>query len=286
MRTRPTALLGLVVLPAMLPGCTGPGDAERPAAAGLPVPTAIGAVATLAPVPDALPLDAVLRDPRLLRLVALALENNRDLRVAAANAEAARAGYGAARAQRRVSLDATAAAAVGLVSTEVPDRYAVGLVPRFALDLSGRVRQLSEAAFERYLSSREARRGVRLSLISAIATAYVDLATDRTLAALARDSQANGRLALEITRARLEGGIASEIDVRQAATILDQAEADEQNQRTLAAQDRNALELLVGAPVEDALLPAGVEGLEGRIAALPDGVSASVLLRRPDVAEA
>jgi multidrug efflux system outer membrane protein len=84
----------------------------------------------------------------------------------------------------------------------------------------------------------------------------------------------------------LEGGIAPRTDLSQAEEILSQAQANLAAQRTLVAEDVNALQLLVGGPVAPSLLPASIEQAGPTIAELPAGVSSYVLLRRPDVVQA
>ena len=91
---------------------------------------------------------------------------------------------------------------------------------------------------------------------------------------------------VQLTRARLEGGIAPRTDLRQAESILTGALSDLAQQRTALAQDVNALQLLVGAPIDPALLPASIEEVEGRFAELPAGLDSGILLRRPDVVQA
>ena len=91
---------------------------------------------------------------------------------------------------------------------------------------------------------------------------------------------------VRLTRARLEGGIAPRTDVRQAEQVLTQAQSDVAQQTTDVAQDVNALQLLVGAPIAPALLPASIDQAAPTVARLPAGVDSYVLLRRPDVVQA
>ena len=91
---------------------------------------------------------------------------------------------------------------------------------------------------------------------------------------------------VDLTRARLSGGVAPRTDLRQAETVLYQAQSDHAQQITAVAQDRNALELLVGAPVADAELPVAIESVDGMLGELPAGLDSRILLRRPDVVQA
>ena len=119
-----------------------------------------------------------------------------------------------------------------------------------------------------------------------MASAYLTLATDRSLLAVAVETEASAARSVELTRARLTGGVAPRTDLRQAETVFEQARSDRANLTTLVAQDRNALELLVGAPVADADLPASIEGVDGLLVEAPAGLDSRILLRRPDVAQA
>lgn len=230
----------------------------------------------------------IFRDPRLQALIERALLNNRDLRIAAANIASARAQYRVQRAERLPHVDAGAGANVsGGGGQGTDDRYSVDVgVSRFELDLFGRVRSLSSSALDQYFATEAAARATRLALTAEIATAYFTLAADRTLLAIARATEANAARSVELTGARLRGGIASRIDLRQAQTILEQARSDAAGQVTQVAQDRNALQLLVGAPVEEADLPPSIEAVDGLVAELPAGLDSRILLRRPDVVEA
>ncbi|HEY0413078.1 MAG TPA: efflux transporter outer membrane subunit [Allosphingosinicella sp.] len=231
----------------------------------------------------------IFRDPKLRALIGQALLNNRDLRIATANIASARAQYRVQRAQQLPQVDAGAGANVsgggGGQGTSTRFNVDVG-VSRFELDLFGRLRSLSNSALNQYFATEAAARAARLSLTGEIATAYFTLAADRTLLAIARATEANAARSVQLTGARLQGGIASRIDLRQAQTILEQARSDVAGQTSAVAQDRNALQLLVGAPIDDADLPPSIEAVDGLVAELPAGLDSRILLRRPDVVEA
>ncbi len=159
-------------------------------------------------------------------------------------------------------------------------------VTAFQVDLFGKVRSLARASLQQYLATAAAARTVRLTLVANVANAYLALANDRSLLAIAVDTEKNAQRSVDLTRARLTGGVAPRTDLRQAQFVLYQAQVDRANQTTLVAQDRNALELLVGAPVADADLPPSIAAVETQIVALPAGLDSRILLRRPDVVQA
>ena len=248
-------------------------------------------------------------DPKLRALIDEALVNNRDLRIAVANILTARGQYQVQRSDQFPKLNAQASATYGQFPSGVGTGgqggatgggattgasgvynerlYNVGAgVSAFQLDLFGKQRNLTRQAFEQYLSTRAARDAAQITLISEVATDALTLGSDRALLAVSRQAVVNGDATLSITRARFQGGVASELDVFQAATFAEQARSDVARLTTQVAQDRNALELFVGAPVADSDLPAGIDDPGVAIANLPEGLPSSVLLARPDVVQA
>lgn len=290
--------LAIAVTAGALAGCTLEPTYVRPAPA-TPAIWPVGAAyppAGQAP-PPSLSYRDVFRDPHLQTIIANALANNQDLRAALANVGIARAQYRVQRAQLLPKIDATVSAAESQSRTQAAGANTskrqinrsfdadVGF-SAFELDLFGRLRSLNHAAQEQYLASEAAERSARLTIVAEVASAYLNLATDRSLLAVAADTEASAARSVELTRALLTGGIAPRSDLRQAQTVLDQARSDRANLTTLVAQDRNALELLVGAPVSDAELPASIESVDGLLTEAPAGLDSRILLRRPDVAQA
>jgi multidrug efflux system outer membrane protein len=156
----------------------------------------------------------------------------------------------------------------------------------FELDLFGRIRSLTGAALNRYFETEAAARATRLTLVGDIADAWLTYASDQSLLKIAQDTVASSQRSVTLTNARLRGGVAPRTDLRQAQQILFTAQADLANQKTAIAQDVNALQLLVGAPIDAALLPASIDQVLPTVATLPAGLDSSILLRRPDVVQA
>jgi multidrug efflux system outer membrane protein len=216
-----------------------------------------------------------------------------------ANVASARAQYRVQRAELLPAVDANAKVTTGETSTATQSSNAsnassartttysanVGM-SAFEIDLFGRVRSLTKAALQEYLGTEAAARTARLTLVSEIASAWLTLATDCSLLAIAADTETSATHTVDLTRARLKGGIAPRTDVRQAETVLAQAQADRANLTTIVAQDRNALDLLVGATVADSELPGSIEAVDGSLGELPASLDSRILLRRPDVVQA
>ena len=227
-------------------------------------------------------------DQNLQTLVGRALENNRDLRVAVLNVEKARAQYRIQRADRVPAVGVSAQLQrSGGDNQAVTDQYTAGVgITNFELDLFGRVRNLSQSALQRYFAEEEARRGAQLSLIAEVANAYLTLAADRELLSVSEATLKNQQSAYDLTVKRRELGAVSGLEVSQARTQVEQARADAARYAGQVAQDINALNLLVGEPVDPALLPQRLTDVVSGIAALPSGLPSEVLLRRPDVLQA
>lgn len=282
--------LTLMLAGAALAGCTLEPRYVRPAPA-VPAawPTGQAYRGAQSEALPALSYREVFRDPKLTALIDQALVNNQSLRAAMANVEIARAGYRVQRAALFPSVDAAADA--GQVRTrpgtaaeaEVQRSHQASLAAAFELDLFGRLRSLSRAAQEQYFATEAGARAARLTLVSEVAQAYLTLAADRTLLAIAADTVDSAKRTVALTKARLDGGVAARTDLAQAETILQGARSDVAELTTQVAQDRNALELLVGVPVADSALPANLAAVDDLLGEAPAGLDSRILLRRPDV---
>jgi outer membrane protein, multidrug efflux system len=237
-------------------------------------------------------------DKRLDQVIELGLAHNRDLPAAVANVEIARAAWLGQRSQLFPALNGqlgasgsrTPASVLGIPgeSGAVTERiYTAELaVPSYELDLFGSVRNLTKQALQQYLASKAARDATQISLVGQTAQAWLTVGSDRSLLAIANDtlSETNGSLAL--TEAKLDHGEAAASDVDRARGLVGQAQADVARYAAQVAQDKDALDLLVGAPVPDDLLPTNVGDQPAVMGELPTAVASSVLLGRPDVLEA
>jgi multidrug efflux system outer membrane protein len=234
-------------------------------------------------------------DEKLRGVLELALQQNRDLRIAALNIERARAAYRIQRAQSLPTIEGgvagdvrrTPAALSPTGDNQTTREYSASVgFAAFELDLFGRVRSLNRAALQDYLATAAARDSVQISLIGETASLYIQYAGDLALLKLAQDTLASRRQSLELTQRRFEAGASSELDVHRAETTVESARADAAHYTTLAAQDENALALLVGAPIPDALKPASSDQVAFGVSELASGLPSTVMLRRPDISEA
>jgi outer membrane protein, multidrug efflux system len=232
-------------------------------------------------------------DERLQKVIEAALNNNRDLRLAALNVERARAIYGIQRAELFPVLNATGSGSKERVAGEFTNngdsmtvtRYGATLsVISWEIDFFGRLRSLSERALEEFLATEQARRSTQILLVSEVAAAYLILAADRENLKLAETTLETQKAAYDLINRRYEVGLASELDLKRAQTPVDTARGDMARFTQRVAQDENALNLLVGyTSTED------IERLPSDLSAVASpkpvaaGTSSDVLLKRPDV---
>ncbi|MDR3221958.1 MAG: efflux transporter outer membrane subunit [Candidatus Accumulibacter sp.] len=227
----------------------------------------------------------------LRQIIERALENNRDLRLAALNVERAQGMYGIQRGDLFPSFGADGGKtrqrrSADLISPGEPrtvGQYNVDLgFAAWELDFFGRIRSLSEQALEAYLATDEGRRGVQIALIGQVARTYFLLAADRENLALARSTLESQRTAYELIKKRFDVGVVSELDLKRAHIPVDTARGDVARYTQLTAQDINALVLLTGASVSEEWLPTDMKAA-GVLKDVAAGLSSEVLLLRPDV---
>ncbi|MBB6338456.1 multidrug efflux system outer membrane protein [Xanthomonas arboricola] len=241
----------------------------------------------------------VFTDPALQQVIALALENNRDLRVAALNIEVARAQYRVERAALLPAVQGTGTANNARTPSElaIPGQpqvfrtYSGNIgISAYELDLFGRVRSLKEQALQQFLSTAEARRSTHISLVAEVATAYLTLAADQQLLQLAQSTLSSQGDSYRLQQRSFELGVASQLSLRQAQTTVETARVDVERYTAQVAQDRNALVLLVGTQVPAELLPQALPdgaSVDGNVlASVPAGLPSQLLQRRPDILEA
>ena len=302
-RTMRTAL-GATLCATALAACSFMPTYERPAA---PVPAASPEVAVpgqgTAPAagPRATPPagDLVWRefyaDAKLRQLIDLALANNRDLRIAALNIEQARALYQIQRSELFPSINATGSGTHQRVpettspigSAYTSHQYAANIgFAAYELDLFGRIRSLNQSALEQYFATSEARRSTHISLVAEVASAYLTLAADQERLKLAQNTLTSETETFNLTQKRFDLGAASTLVLRQAQTTVEAARVDVARFRSQVMLDRNALALLLGAPVPSELLPESLPDQLNALGDLPGELPSDLLQRRPDILQA
>ena len=287
-------LLGIIFF--LISGCTlapkytrpaSPVSAEWPAAAAFnETKTASSALAV-----TNMPWREFITDERLKKIIETALNNNRDLRLAALNVERARAYYGIQRAELLPAVNAVGSMSKALVPADLSttgsamtsEQYSVNLgIISWEIDFFGRIRSLKDQALEEYMATEDARRSAQIMLVSAVAQAYLTLAADRENLKLAASTLEAQEASYKLIRKRYEVGLGSELDIKRAQSQVDADMVDVARYTQLTAQDENALNLLVGSPMPSALLPAEL-GSVSPPKEISSGLSSELLLRRPDI---
>ncbi|MDR3436730.1 efflux transporter outer membrane subunit [Telmatospirillum sp.] len=283
---RPRNYCAIAVL--LLVGCSMAPDHVRPA---MPVPDAWA-------LPDHGVTDAArparwqqfFRSPALVGTIETALDNNRDLRVAIQRVELARSQYRIKRAdlfpQVNVGTDLTRTRTPADLSytgkTAIANNFSAEVSASWEVDLWGRVRNLNAAALESWLSTDEARRAVALNLIAEVANTWLAGRELDERIALAERTIGSRRESARIARRRYEVGAAPRLDLTQAEALLGQAESALITLEQRREQNRNALALLVGAPVGvEVVALSSVE--DAVVRDLPAGLPSDLLTERPDI---
>jgi len=257
-----------------------------------------GAVTPVAgtPAPD-LGWQEFFRDEQLRSLIGLALTNNRDLRVAVQRVEEARAQWGQQRGELWPSIGAGIQGTrqrlppkLRLGGTDGPSissQYQAGIgLTTFELDVFGRLRSLSEAAYQNFLSTEQAQRSVQISLIGEVAQAYLNLRAADVQLDLTRKTLDARQQSYDLVKRRFDGGVASELDLNQSKSLLDTASADLAQLARTKAQAINALVVLTGTPLPpDLPAPAPFE-MDRILSNVPAGLPSDLLERRPDILSA
>lgn len=284
----PTLRRGALTVAALvLTGCSFIPTYERPAP---PVPVlfpsqpsnAVGAEAEL-------PWQQFVADARLRKLIALSLANNRDLRLATLNMEQVRAQYQIRRADQFPTLNLAASGSRQPTSSGgTSSSYSVGLaLSSWEIDFFGRVASLKEAALAQYLASEEGRRAVQTSLVATVASTWLSLQANEELFALTQRTLKTRDDSLRLTRLRFDNGATSALDLRLAESLIAAAQAALAQQQRLRALDRNALTLLVGQAVPEALLATvSIASEQQLFGAVPAGLPSDLLTRRADIRQA
>jgi outer membrane protein, multidrug efflux system len=306
---RPVILICAATI-AALSACTMEPHYSRPAA---PVaPTWNGTAAGAADKTDVADVGwrQFFPDPVLQRLIGLALANNRDLRVAVLNVQATQAQYRIQRADLFPTIAATGLEEVEHYPAGVLGGSTTGassgssgvsaspIVPggstfrffelgvgftSYEIDLFGKIRSLNHAALEQYFASAETRRSSQLTLVAEVASAYLAILADETILKVTRETLDSQTASYDLTKKTLDAGTTTAVALRQAAQTVDTARANLAEYTRQAAQDRNALMLLIGVPIPEDIIFSTDINAQTMSADLPVGVPSEVLARRPDI---
>ncbi len=273
-------------------------DYARPEA---PIPAAIGTIVGRNQVAGEFHATTinwrqVFDDPRLQQVIDSALEHNRNLRIALLNIDKARAQYSIQRAGSLPAINAkgshstsrSSAAASLSGQPGIARTYSADIgISSWELDLFGRIHSLNAEALEIYLATEQSQHATRLSLMAEVADAWLMIGAYRARLDLAEQTLKNQQQSFKLTEYQHQRGLASGLDLAQAQTSIQSARVDVASFSTALNRARNALDLVVGAPVPEILLPASLGNAYSKGAItllnLPEVIDSTALLQRPDV---
>ncbi len=224
----------------------------------------------------------------LKKVVALAIKNNKDLKIALLNIQSARATYRVTKADSFPSVNANgdvshARAINSSNGTTTSHNYSANISASYEIDLFGKIQSLNESALQSYLSTQFAANTIKVSLIAETINAWLTLATHNEQLKLSTQTVENLQKAYELTQKKFAAGVISQADVLDASASLKEAQINVILYNTMIKQDKNALELLIAQPLNDELLP---KEYENCLMIVKAGISSKVLLTRPDIMEA
>ena len=300
-------MLPAVAVALLVSACSMIPAYERPAApVAVTYPSPAGSTkkadpanALAAPSASTIAWQTFFTDTRLQRLIELALINNRDLRVAVLNIEQARAQYQIRRADQFPTINGVLGGSrTPSASGGVTSLYSAGLqATAYELDFFGRVSSLKEAALNQYLATEEGRKTAQITLIASVANAYLSLLADDELLEVTRQTLVTREESIRLSKLRFDNGVASELDFRQAESLVEAARVSLAQQQRQRALDENLLTLLVGSPLAVELpAAASTAAASTSVAAplaqmqplvdVPAGLPSELLANRPDIRQA
>jgi outer membrane protein, multidrug efflux system len=230
---------------------------------------------------------AVFADERLQALIDLALVTNRDLRIATLNVEQSHAQYRLSRASLLPAIKGNGGYSAQYTEGLTTRQWDVSLgTSAYILDFFGKTRSLNTEAFEQFLATEEARRSAWIALVAEVATQYSSWREAEAQLALANQTLIAVEDSLQLNKVRFEAGEANELDLRSAEGEVQTAQINVHAYERQLGQARNALELLLGAPIPSSLpAPRPFEASQ-QTTAIPAGMPSDLLEHRPDILQA
>ena len=230
------------------------------------------------------------KNDKLKKLIKLALENNRDLKIAILNIESARATYRIEKSKYFPSIEAKAnntnSRDITSNNTEISRTYSSKFGASYELDLFGKIRNSNDFALQSYLATKYATTATKISLISEVINSWNTLCANIEQLKILKKSIENLTLSYELTQKKFDMGISLIDDALSAKTSLKEVEVSFLNQKTIIEKNKNTLELLISTTIPKNLIPSGFEENEKSLMLIQAGISSKVLFSRPDIIQA
>ncbi|MCU4582588.1 AdeC/AdeK/OprM family multidrug efflux complex outer membrane factor [Acinetobacter gyllenbergii] len=227
-------------------------------------------------------------DSRLLKVIDISLNHNRDLRTATLNIQRAQQQYQISKNDQLPTIGATGSAVRQVNPTVNPNNpystFQVGLgITAYELDFWGRVQSLKDAALNNYLATESARDATQISLVSQVSQAWLNYAYAKANLNLAEQTLKAQLDSYNLNKKRFDVGIDSEVPLRQAQISVETARNDVATYKTQVSQAQNLLDLLVGQAVPQNLLPNHAVKSISAESTFATGLSSDLLNHRPDL---
>ena len=240
------------------------------------------------------------KDPKLQRIIEIALTNNANLRAAVYNVEQTRALFhvqqdalipvvnaGASAAKTREPNFFVGPGGKGAPPAITYNEVAANIgITSYEIDLFGRVRSLRRQALETYLATDAGRKSTQIALVANVATAYLSAEEGSQQLAIARETVQAAQQTFDLTKKSFDAGVSSQFDLNTASTQLQNALVAESGYAQQLAEANDELAFLLGEPVPPDLAPSGSVGSGMYVADIPAGLPSDILARRPDILEA
>lgn len=224
-------------------------------------------------------------DQRLAQVIELALNNNRDLRIAALNIQRAQQQYQITENNQLPTIGVSGSVLrQDTLNSKAMTSYNVGLgVTAYELDFWGRVRSLKDSALDNYLATASARDATQITLIGQVAQAWLNYSFAQASLNLSEQTLKAQLESYNLNKKRFDVGIDSEVPVRQAQISVETARSDVANYKTQISQAQNLLNLLVGQQVPMNLLPKQQIKAITANNSIRAGLPSELLNNRPDL---
>ena len=283
-------LSALVCLPLILGGCSLAPNYVRPDA---PIPGEYNNGAGLHGQPSqTLSWRQFFTDPSIQRLIELSLANNRDLRLAMLNIEKVRGQYRIQRSDILPTIGAAADSSTQRLPADMSGSGQAGIARQysaslgfsaFELDLFGRIRNLSEQALETFHSAEMDARTAQISLVAEVAGVYLQLVANRELLDSTEATYKNRRGQYNLVNNKFNSGVASQLEVSQAKSIMEEARSNVARYATSVGQAENYLQLLLGCPIPKDMPEVRKLSDLKALSDIPEGMPSSLIELRPDI---
>ena len=256
------------------------------------------------PVPDAYASDtgqneteslkwqAFFDDEKLKTLISQSLKHNKDLQIAMLNVDRVRGLYQIEDARRIPSLDLNASGTrqrlsgslSGTGEPVITSQYSATVgITSYELDIWGKIRNQTTQALQNLYSTELSQYSSQISLVAEVANAWLNYAADQQLLALAQETLTSQQESLSLTQKSFELGAESKITLEQLKSTVATAKLDIATYKRLLKRDKNALDLLVGKPVSNDLLPNKSLSSLISLPSVPVGLPSELLTKRPDI---